>query len=187
MDLSASSIGPCSNKEVGIPFSNGPKYVNVKNRDVFLVSFLYSRTSLLFLCLIGLAAAINTGLFINQLRKSEPLCMFNNYLPYRDPQVREMSMPIVYDFLHNDCQGYMTSHLTNRGWLLAIAVEYCIVIMIGIYATIHAIIRFRNRKSQKKTIIEPYQRPHSASAVVNVSTKLIKSSISEDRDSAATL
>ena len=96
MNLSASSIGPCSNKEVGLSIVSGPKYVNVRNRDVFLVSFLYSKTSLLFLCLIGLSAAINTGLFINQLRKSEPLCMFNNYLPYGNRDVREMSMPIVY-------------------------------------------------------------------------------------------
>uniref|UniRef100_A0AC34RR82 Uncharacterized protein n=1 Tax=Panagrolaimus sp. JU765 TaxID=591449 RepID=A0AC34RR82_9BILA len=43
--------------------------------------------SLLFLCLIGLSAALNTWLFISQLRKSEPLCMFNNYLPYGNAEV----------------------------------------------------------------------------------------------------
>ena len=81
----------------------------------------------------------------------------------------------------------MTSYLVHRGWLLGVGIEYCLVIIVGIYATVHAIIRFRNRKNQKIPIVEPYQRPHSASAVVNVSTRLIKSSVSEEHDSAATL
>uniref|UniRef100_A0A7E4VUK3 G-protein coupled receptors family 1 profile domain-containing protein n=1 Tax=Panagrellus redivivus TaxID=6233 RepID=A0A7E4VUK3_PANRE len=74
----------------------GPKYVNVRSRDVFLVSLLYSKASLAFLCLIGLCSALNTALFVNQLGQSGPLCAFNNYLPYGNPTIRESSMPIVY-------------------------------------------------------------------------------------------
>lgn len=79
----------------------------------------------------------------------------------------------------------MTEYLIDRHWLLIVGVEYSLVILVGIYATIHAIIRFRNRKEHKRrSIHEPFQRPHSASAVAS---RLLQSNVTEDNDSAATL
>uniref|UniRef100_A0AC34Q3M9 Uncharacterized protein n=1 Tax=Panagrolaimus sp. JU765 TaxID=591449 RepID=A0AC34Q3M9_9BILA len=91
-----------------------------------------------------------------------------------------------HDSLHKDCHEYMTAYLVNRTWLLVVGIKYCLVIIVGIYATIRAIIGFKNRQHQKKPIIEPYQRPHSASAAF-VTTRLIKSEITADNDSAVTL
>jgi hypothetical protein len=294
MDTSVSSING----------GTGPKYVNVRNRDVFLISLLYSKASIGFLCLIGLMSAVNTVLFIQQLSKSEPLCIFNNYLPYGSPEIRDTSMPIVYycrflefsvpitflqlilcilalsfglnrksmlfftaycflwmllfhgaiffvfifylnyeellrtvferlleevitkdeafcvamePILHcrvpngtvNDiietvcatqrrhhltlaanCTEHSTAYLIDRTWLLTVAIEYGFVILVGIYATVRGIFRFRQKRQRQNgrhLIDDPRPpRPHSAATLETHHGKLIRE-ITSEGNSAATL
>uniref|UniRef100_A0AC34G5B7 Uncharacterized protein n=1 Tax=Panagrolaimus sp. ES5 TaxID=591445 RepID=A0AC34G5B7_9BILA len=264
MDNSVSSIG-----------ATGPKYVNVRNRDVFLISFLYSRASIGFLCLIGLMSAVNTVLFIKQLGKSEPLCIFNNYLPYGSPEIRDTSMPIVYycrflefsvpitflqlilcilalsfglnrkkllrtvfeklleevitkdeafcvamePILHcrvpnasvhdiievvcetqrrhhltlaANCTEHSTAYLIDRTWLLTVAIEYGFVILVGIYATVRGIFRFRQkrlRQNNGRHLIDDsnLQRPHSATLESQYHHGKLIRDITSEGNSAATL
>jgi len=73
----------------------GPKYKNVNNPTNCIISFIYSKSSVGFLCLIGCLTTISTYLFTTQIAKSNLLCMFNDYLPI-DEELRKHAKPTRY-------------------------------------------------------------------------------------------
>ncbi|KAI6225085.1 hypothetical protein M3Y99_01380700 [Aphelenchoides fujianensis] len=86
----------------------GPKYKNVSHPTNCVIAFIYSKSSIVFLCLIGCFTTISTYLFTTQfcfqIAKSNLLCMFNDYLP-RDEELLEQATPTRYycRFLEGSC------------------------------------------------------------------------------------
>ncbi|CAD5208509.1 unnamed protein product [Bursaphelenchus xylophilus] len=73
----------------------GPKYRNVRNPTGCVISFVYSKASLVYLCLIGIITTLSTYFFTIQINDSHVLCMFNDYLPV-DDELRQLSRPVGY-------------------------------------------------------------------------------------------
>ncbi|KAI6204134.1 hypothetical protein M3Y94_00637000 [Aphelenchoides besseyi] len=73
----------------------GPKYKNVNHPTNCIITFIYSKSSIGFLCLIGCFTTISTYLFTTQIAKSNLLCMFNDYLPL-DEELHQKSTPTRY-------------------------------------------------------------------------------------------
>ncbi|KAI6174906.1 hypothetical protein M3Y97_00973300 [Aphelenchoides bicaudatus] len=73
----------------------GPKYKNVNHPSNCIIAFIYSKSSIGFLCLIGCLTTISTYLFTTQIAKSNLLCMFNDYLPV-DKELHAHAKPTRY-------------------------------------------------------------------------------------------
>ncbi|CAD5205682.1 unnamed protein product [Bursaphelenchus okinawaensis] len=73
----------------------GPKYRNVRNPTGCIISFIYSKASLVYLCLVAIITTLSTYFFTIQINDSSVLCMFNDYLPV-DQELKELSRPVNY-------------------------------------------------------------------------------------------
>uniref|UniRef100_A0A914XY42 Uncharacterized protein n=2 Tax=Panagrolaimus superbus TaxID=310955 RepID=A0A914XY42_9BILA len=88
-----------------------------------------------------------------------------------------------------NCTEHSTAYLIDRTWLLTIAIEYGFVILVGLYATVRGIFRFRQKRLRRNNghhLIDDPQRPHSATLESQYPGKLIQD-ITSEGNSAATL